>query len=176
MDLEKFKYRVGKVVRPDAYTPEYREKSIATIEQLPLQLAQVCKTLTHRQLLGKYRPEGWNIQQVVHHLADSHMNAYTRFKLALTEENPSIKPYDENSWAVMADGNSPEIKSSLLILEGLHERWVVLMKSMEEEMWTRSFYHPETKRDTSLNLALSIYEWHCRHHLQHVINAINTPF
>lgn len=176
MDIEKLKYPVGKVVRPESYTNEYRAKAMKVISDFPLELEKAVVNLTVKQLLGRYRPDGWSIQQVVHHCADSHMNAFTRFKLTLTEDHPTIKPYEEKLWAVSADADNPDLTDSLNIIKGVHSRWLKLMQSMKDEQWDLSFYHPETQRDTSLNLALTIYEWHCRHHLQHILNAIENPY
>lgn len=176
MEIDILKYPVGKVVKPEVYTDQYRADAIKIIEDLPSQLKKVLSNVDSPKLTARYRPEGWTIQQVVHHLADSHINSFVRFKLALTENNPTIKPYEEKSWAEMIDANDSNIEDSIQIISGIHARWVKLMRNMSSSDWDKSFQHPEGNRTISLNFALTIYEWHCRHHLQHIVNAINNGF
>ncbi|MGH1434089.1 MAG: YfiT family bacillithiol transferase [Lewinella sp.] len=140
------------------------------IADFPNQLRTATSGLSSQELAYHYRPGGWTIRQVVHHCADSHMNAFIRFKLALTEDKPSIKPYNEAAWAEMADYHLP-IEISLAILEGIHTRWVALLNGMKEDQYQCSFFHPEHGAPFSLLLGLDNYQWHCRHHLAHVKQA-----
>ena len=123
--------------------------------------------MSEQQLLTPYRDGGWTIAQVVHHLADSHLNSYIRFKLALTEDNPTIKPYDEAAWAMLADSRMP-IDSSLQLLESVHARWVTLLRSMKEADFARTYVHPEHGKTFTLWGVLGMYAWHGRHHTAHV--------
>jgi uncharacterized damage-inducible protein DinB len=149
------------------HTPESRAKHIAAIEALHRQLREAVSGLTDAQLDTRYRPEGWTLRQVVHHLADSHQNCYTRFKLALTEDHPTIKPYDEAAWAELPDGKSGPIEPSLALLDALHVRWAATLRNMKETDFARTFYHPDNG-DTSLDTALAMYDWHSAHHLAHI--------
>lgn len=141
----------------------------------PVQLRAETSGLKPQALAYRYRPDGWTIQQVIHHCADSHLNAFVRFKLALTEDRPTIKPYNEAAWAEMADYQLP-VESSLAILEGLHTRWVALLDGMSEAQYQCSFFHPEHGIPFSLLLGLDNYQWHCRHHLAHVKQAKDFKF
>jgi hypothetical protein len=123
--------------------------------------------LTESQLDTPYRPGGWTVRQVVHHVADSHMNAYMRLKLALTEESPIIKPYDENSWSTLADMRLP-IGISLSLLDALHARWTAVYAGMQAEQFARTFYHPEMRETQTLDRQLVVYSWHSRHHVAHI--------
>ena len=166
-DLEKLKYPVGKFNKPENISPEMLKDYISVIESFPQGIRQEVESLTEQQLSNTYRPEGWTIRQLVHHCADSHQNAFTRFKLALTENQPTIKPYMEALWAELADSELP-VEPSLKILEGLHLRWTVLLKSMSPEDFQKSFMHPEHNRLFLLEESLALYAWHCRHHLEHI--------
>jgi hypothetical protein len=146
---------------------EKRPGMIETIALLPKRLAVAVAGLSAAQLETLYRPGGWTVRQVVHHLPDSHMNAYVRFKLALTEDAPTIKPYDEARWAELPDGKMPPTEISLMLLEGLHKRWVLLMDSMTAQDWARKLTHPE-RGQVTLDENLCLYEWHCRHHVAHI--------
>lgn len=131
--------------------------------------------MSETELEKQYRPGGWTIRQVVNHCADSHMNSLIRFKLALTEEIPMIKPYFENLWAELSDSRQISIDSSLKILEGLHVRWVNLLRSLKENDLDKEFFHPESKEKISLKHNIGIYAWHCEHHLADIKNAkVNT--
>jgi hypothetical protein len=169
MDIEKFKYPIGKVVKPQEYTFDILQNYIDVIKTLPQKLKTEVENLSEEQLDTQYRPEGWTIRQVVNHIADSHMNSLVRFKLALTEDTPTIKPYFEDRWAELTDSKNLQINSALKMIEGIHERWVVLLNSFKDEDWKRKFYHPESKREVSLEENLGIYAWHCNHHLAHII-------
>lgn len=144
-----------------------RAESIAIIADLPARMRAAVQGLSDAQLDTRYRPDGWTVRQVVHHVPDSHMNAYTRFKLALTEDTPRIKPYEEGKWAELPDGRSGPLAPSLAILDGLHARWTLLLRSMRPEDFDRELDHPEHGK-ISLNRMLPLYAWHCRHHLAHI--------
>jgi hypothetical protein len=152
----------GPFAPEDGYGPSRRAELIAVIENAPAALRRAVAGLSEEQLDERYR--NWTLRQIVHHLADSHVNSYIRFKLALTEERPTIKPYDEGRWAALEDSRHGDVKAPLALLEGLHARWAQLMRSMTEEQFARSFFHPETGQDVTLSAALCQYAWHCRHH------------
>jgi hypothetical protein len=143
-------------------------KLIQTIADAPKVLRDAVKGMSDEQLDTPYREGGWTVRQVVHHLGDSHMNAFCRLKLALTEDRPTIKPYDEAAWAELPDAKLP-VEVSLRLLESLHERWVPIWKSVPtSDMKKKGFVHPEHKRFISLDQVLSMYAWHCRHHTAHI--------
>ncbi len=145
------------------------------IADFPTQLRAETSDLKPQELAYRYRPDGWTIQQVIHHCADSHMNAFVRFKLALTEDQPTIKPYREAAWAELADYQLL-IEHSLAILKSLHIRWVALLDGMSEEQYLRSYFHPDHGTPFSLLLGMDNYQWHCRHHLAHVKQAKSLKF
>lgn len=160
------RYPEGKFSNPDSVTAQQRKQFIEEIAQTPAKLRAAVNGLNDTQLDTPYRDGGWTPRQVVHHVADSHMNAYIRFKLALTEDNPTIKPYAEDRWAELADSSLP-LEPSLGIIDQVHHRWVTLMRAMQERDWARTFNHPEhgTRR---LDQVLALYDWHGRHHVAHV--------
>jgi len=167
--MEELKYPIGQFKAPENFSGEILENYISIIESFPKKLKLEVENLTKVQLDVPYRPEGWSVIQVVNHCADSHMNALIRVKLALTEETPIIKPYRQELWGELADGAMP-IHFSLNILEGVHARWVVLLRSLSDEQWKRGFIHPEKGKELSLKEAAGSYSWHCEHHLAHVVN------
>jgi hypothetical protein len=166
MDL---RYPVGRYQAPEAITADQRSAWIRQIESLPSGLKQAVSGLTDAQLDTPYRPGGWTVRQVVHHLPDSHLNSYTRFRLALTEDSPVIKPYNEAAWAELPDAKSAPIAPSLALLEGLHGRWARLLHSLGDADYARTFRHPELG-EIRLDWTLGLYDWHCRHHLNHITN------
>jgi hypothetical protein len=163
-------YPVGKFRRPASYPPADRARWIQTIAAAPLRMREAATALTERQLDTPYREDGWTARQVIHHVPESHMNAYIRFKLALTETDPVIKPYDEAAWARLNDVGVAPVEASLALLEALHRRWVVLMHGMSEADWKRGYIHPEAKDRGVIPLeeVLALYAWHSDHHLGHV--------
>ena len=163
------RYPIGKFQAPGAIDSLQRESWISAIDQLPGRLRAALVDLSPAQLETAYRPGGWTVRQVVHHLADSHMNAYIRFRLASTEDAPVIKPYNEAAWAELEDAKTAPIELSLALLEVLHKRWIILLKSIKSEDFERSYMHPELGK-TSLNQALALYSWHGQHHLAHVLS------
>lgn len=169
--IEKLKYPIGKFQKPESITKSHVEKWIKVIAEFPDELNREVKDLTAQELEKQYRPDGWTIKQVVHHCADSHMNSFIRFKLALTEKVPTIKPYVENLWAELPDSKNYPVKDSLKILEGLHARWSNLLKNLSDDDLEKEFIHPETNEKISLISNVGFYAWHCKHHLAHIINA-----
>jgi hypothetical protein len=168
VSLESLKYPVGKFVRPKEFSQSEVRNAVDVIGRFPALLHAEVSSLTDEELRWTYRPEGWNIRQVVHHVADSHMNAFVRFKLSLTEETPTIKPYKENLWAELPDVLTVPIDASVQLIAGLHQRWAVLMGIMSEQDWCKGYQHPEQNRIVPLFDAAAIYGWHCGHHLAHI--------
>lgn len=173
MNLDKLKYPIGKFVAPEKISDQRLKEAIADIGALPEKLQDAVELLGTDGLEIAYRPGGWNGRQVIHHIADSHLNALVRFKLALTEENPTIKPYREDLWSALADYAAP-VDHSLQLIASIHSRWHLLMTSMSEEQWARTFYHPENKLSITLNRNALLYQWHGNHHLGH-LNLISSP-
>jgi hypothetical protein len=162
------RYPIGQFVVQESYSSADREGFIRTLEQLPAQFRTALGGLNAERLDTPYRDGGWTLRQVAHHVPDSHLNGYTRFKLALTEDAPTIKPYDEEAWANLPDSSLP-IQVSLQLLEGLHARWVALLRNVPDAAWSRTFNHP-VNGFLRLDTALALYDWHSRHHLGHVVN------
>jgi hypothetical protein len=161
------RYPIGKFTYEGPLTEDQKQKYLADIEQGPTNLRAAVKGLSNQQLDTPYRPEGWTVRQVTHHVPDSHLNAYIRFKLALTEEEPTIKPYAEDRWAQLADTQTTPVEVSLTLLDSLHTRWVKLLRSLQPEDWKRTFRHPELG-EVSLEKNLALYAWHGRHHVAHI--------
>jgi len=160
------RYPIGKFQRPAVITPDDRLRAISTLSELPEMLRNAVDGLDTAQLSTPYREGGWTVRQVVHHIADSHMNASVRLRLALTEDWPTIKPYDERAWATLRDYASP-VEWSLELVESLHARWVMLLQSLSEEQWQRGFLHPENG-PTELDGMTLHYAWHSMHHVAHI--------
>ena len=161
------RYPIGKYAPPQEATPALRQQAISAIAEAPAKLRAAVQGLAPQHLDIPYREGGWTIRQIVHHIPESHMNSYVRFKLALTEDQPTIKPYDEDSWARLGDVRNTAVEVSLSLLESLHQRWVVLLRSLCEEDWSRNFRHPELGL-MSLEKNLALYAWHGRHHVAHI--------
>ncbi|KIL35674.1 metal-dependent hydrolase [Cohnella kolymensis] len=161
-------YPIGRFSYDGEVSAQPREQWINDIVMLPEQLAAAIEGLSSEQLDTPYRPEGWTVRQVTHHLADSHMNSFIRFKLALTEDQPTIKPYFEERWALLDDTTKAPPDLSIVLLNGLHERWVYLLRSMSEQDFSRTFFHPESQKLIPLDSILALYSWHGRHHTAHI--------
>ena len=161
------RYPVGKFTTPAQITTEDIQAGIAAIAAFPAELRAETAGLTDSQLDTPYRPDGWTVRQVVHHVADSHMNSYIRFRLALTEDEPTIKPYDEAAWANLADARQEPVAVSLELIDAMHRRWTILLRSLTEPDWARTFRHPE-RGLMRLDVNLLLYSWHGRHHLAHI--------
>jgi hypothetical protein len=147
-------------------TPEQKKECLENIEQTPARMRAAVRGLSNAQLDTPYRDGGWTVRQVVHHVPDSHLNSYVRFKLALTEDEPTIKPYREDQWAELPDSQQP-IENSLVILESVHRRWMIVLRSIDEAGWKRTFRHPELGPVT-LEKNLALYSWHGQHHVAHI--------
>jgi DinB superfamily len=165
--MNNLQYPIGKFEIATGTTHEQRRALIDSIAGAPARLRAAIANLLDEQLDEPYRPGGWTVRQVVHHLPDSHLNAYTRFKLGLTEAEPTIKPYDENRWAQLEDGRHADPEISLVLLEALHRRWVTCLRSVQPEHFARTLNHPEIGM-LSLDALLQDYEWHGRHHIAHI--------
>jgi uncharacterized damage-inducible protein DinB len=168
MMADDLRFPIGPFTYRGGTTAEDRRQRIQQIERTPGELRVAVRGLTDEQLDTPYRPGGWTIRQVVHHVPDSHLNALTRFKLALTESNPTIRPYDEARWAELGDVSGTPIEVSLRLLEALHERWVVLLRSIEPLDFERTLFHPERNATMTLDELLALYAWHGPHHVAHI--------
>ena len=167
MDIEELKYPIGRYQVEENINKAAVKRFIKEIELLPEKLADTVKGLTIQQLQTRYRPEGWTVQQVVHHIADSHLNSYVRFKLALTEDKPIIKPYDEKLWAELPDSKLVDINVSLVLIDSLHKRWTTLLKQLSDKELNKQFLHPESGMK-NLRETICHYAWHGNHHLAHI--------
>lgn len=159
-------YPIGKFVAPESITSEHVLEAIATLSEMPGQLRNAVDGLDRAQWATPYREGGWTVRQLIHHIADSHMNAFIRVRLALTEDWPTIKPYDQAAWATLHDSAAPA-EWSLELIESLHARWVMLLQSLDDAQWQRGFNHPENGPMT-IEYATLVYAWHSRHHLSHI--------
>ena len=175
MSTRNLSYPVGEFNPISNPNSALHQQWMNTIAGFPALVSATITNLDDAALSWRYRPGGWTIRQVVHHCADSHMNAYTRFKLALTEDHPGIKPYAEGAWAELSDSTLP-LAPSLQVLEGLHLRWHHLLQNMSEADFDRTFFHPEHGTVFTLSTALDMYDWHCRHHLAHIQQAQELRF
>jgi uncharacterized damage-inducible protein DinB len=164
------RYPIGRYERRDVLTPDERAAMIEQIAAAPQKMRDAVAGLTPRQLETPYRDGGWTLRQVVHHVPDSHMNSYVRFKLALTEQTPTIRPYDEAGWAELADSVDTPPETSMALLESLHDRWVRLLRSMSADDFQRTLNHPENGLMT-LDAMLALYAWHGRHHVAHITST-----
>jgi hypothetical protein len=166
-DDEHLRYPIGRDRAPAALSDAERTAFIHDIAGAPAALREAVAGLDEAQLDTPYRPGGWTVRQVVHHVPDSHMNAYIRLKLALTEDRPTVKPYDEARWAELADVRRARLETSLTLLETVHERWVLVWKSLGPDDWNRTLLHP-ARGTTTIDELLASYAWHGRHHVAHV--------
>ncbi|MBA4198538.1 MAG: metal-dependent hydrolase [Chitinophaga sp.] len=163
------RYPIGKY-EPQPYSEEQRDKWLLDIKLLPQAIEYAVQNLDEHQLNTPYRDGGWTVKQLVHHVADSHMNAYIRFKLGLTEDNPTIKPYEEKKWAALPDNDLVPINISITLLHALHQRWYATIKDLTEEDYKRNVVHPEHGRQMSLWFLLGMYAWHSKHHTAHIVS------
>ena len=166
---EDLRYPTGRHQRPESLTDDQRRAAISAIASAPANMRAAVRGLDDVQLDTPYRPDGWTVRQVVHHVPESHLNAYTRFKLALTEDTPTIKPYDEDAWAKLGDVRSTPIETSLVLLEALHDRWVRLLQTLAPADFDRRLNHPENGM-MNLHQLLALYAWHGAHHVAHIRN------
>jgi hypothetical protein len=170
--MNNLQYPIGKYIE-QPFSLEQLKDWLLDIQTLPMHIEHAVLNLDEYQLQTPYRPGGWTVHQVVHHVADSHMNAYIRFKLGLTEDNPTIKPYEEKLWAEMADTKNLPINISITILFAVHLRLLEVLKNVKEEEWSRTVFHPEHQKTMTLWYLLGMYAWHGRHHVAH-IRLVNT--
>ena len=166
-DLDSLRYPIGGFQPRPSLSADERESFITEIEHLPTDLRFVVSGLDDRQLDTPYRDGGWTLRQVIHHVADSHMQSYVRYKWAMTEDNPTIKPYDEAAWAELEEARTAPVEVSLKLLEALHARWVIFLRNLTEEDFSRTIHHPESG-EVSLETNLQMYAWHGKHHLAHI--------
>ena len=161
------RYPIGRFAAPTEITHEVRHEWITSIAVLPCQLQEITRDMSEEELGSRYREGGWTVRQIIHHLADSHLNSYCRYRLALTEDEPVIKPYSEAKWAELPDAANSPVDVSLHLLTALHTRWVTLLKSMDDAAYQRTFRHPELGTRT-LDETTGLYAWHGKHHLAHI--------
>ncbi|QYR22802.1 bacillithiol transferase BstA [Paenibacillus sp. sptzw28] len=171
--MDQVRFPIGLFTHEGDITQEQLRQWVAEIGSMPGRLREAVDGLTDEQLDTPYRQGGWTVRQVVHHLADSHLNSYTRFKLALTEEEPTIKPYYEDRWAELADGRTAPIELSLTLLDALHSRWLILLRSLQREQLSHSFIHPESGGSIRLDWNIGNYAWHGNHHIAHITRLID---
>lgn len=162
------RFPIGHFEHEGPISAEQRLNWISDIAHLPTVLAAALDGLNAEQLDTPYRPEGWTVRQVTHHIADSHLNSFTRFKLALTEAQPAIKPYAEERWALLADTIQAPVEQSLTLIAALHERWVYLLHTLSDDEYARTYFHPESLQVFRLDFVLGTYSWHGRHHVAHI--------
>ena len=165
--MDDLSYPIGKYI-PQPFSQEQKEEWLLDLKFLPDHLELAVQNMDEAQLQTPYREGGWQVQQLVHHIADSHMNAYIRFKLGMTENNPTIRPYEEKEWAKLDDVFALPINISLTLLHALHQRWVTAIKNLSDDQWERTVFHPEHKKEISLWHLLGMYAWHGRHHVRHI--------
>ena len=169
--MEHLQYPIGRFEAPNSF--KKINQWIKDIEDFPSEISRITKNLNHQELSKTYRPKGWNIAQVTHHCADSHMNSFMRTKLALTEKHPAIRPYFEDRWAELVDGKNLDVADSLLLIQSLHNKWTRLLKSLSNEDLKTTFFHPEHGTVFTIGENIAFYSWHCKHHLAHINLALN---
>ena len=167
-------YPIGKFEYGKSYTDADNQRHIQELELFPKQLITIASELTPDLLLESYRPGGWNARQIIHHIADSHINAYIRIKLVLTENTPVIKPYDQDAWALLDDSQKLPIEISLRLIESIHARMVYILKSADKAAFQRKYIHPEYNREFKLDEVLALYVWHGKHHAGHLTVILNS--
>jgi hypothetical protein len=175
MDIKALQYPVGEYVPQPGAGRQTIDEWISIIEAYPSKLNALVNSLSEEQLEQRYRPGGWTIRQVIHHTADSHLNSFIRFKWALTEDRPTIKPYDQSLWAECPDTKSAPVELSLELLSGLHKRWVFLLRGLSDAQLKLKFIHPEHTGELDLQWMIGMYAWHCRHHYAHIEQALKRP-
>ncbi|WP_078412868.1 YfiT family bacillithiol transferase [Priestia abyssalis] len=165
------RYPIGSFQMPKEKNNRQFQSFIADINELPEKLREAVQGLTEEQIDSSYREGGWTIRQVVHHLADAHMNAFIRTKLALTEDTPTINPFEENEWAVTEEAKEAPVELSLSLLDGLQKRWAFLLERLEEQDVNKTVYHPGLEKELDVYTLAALYAWHGKHHTAHIVNA-----
>lgn len=168
MDSEHLRYPIGRWKKPSAFDKNKIAGQVNIIAAFPAKLKEKTNSFSAQDLEKTYRPGGWTATQVINHCADSHMNAFVRFKLALTEDHPTIKPYAEAKWAELPDAKTFPAAVSIQLLEALHARWTALLQSLDDAQWNAGFIHPEHGGELKLYETVSLYAWHCEHHFAHL--------
>ena len=166
--MENLRYPIGKFQMPENFTKENIDTWIQEIDNAPEQYGDMIFGWTDGQLDTPYRPEGWTVRQLIHHVADSHMNSYIRFKWTLTENEPTIKAYDEKLWAELPEAKTAPVELSLGLIYSLHARWVMMLRNLSEDDLKKKFIHPESGKAIALNTMVALYAWHGKHHLAHI--------
>lgn len=166
--MENLRYPIGRFQMPENFSKEKINHWIQEIQDAPAQYRDLVNGWTDEQLDTPYRPEGWTIRQLIHHVADSHMNSYIRFKWTLTEYEPTIKAYDEKLWAELPEAKTATVVVSLGLIESLHARWCLMLKNLSEADWKKIFIHPESGKSISLETMVALYAWHSKHHIAHI--------
>ena len=174
MDIQRLKFPIGEYISNKHPSEADIKQWIEHIELFPLRLEDLIKDIALEKLSWRYRPNGWMVKQVIHHCADSHMNSMIRFKLTLTEQVPTIRPYFEDRWAELNDSLTDEVDESLSLLKGLHKKWTRLLKGLSKEQLEMQFLHPENGNTFSLAENIGVYSWHCNHHLAHIEHGISS--
>lgn len=174
MNIENLKYPIGKFQKKDTYTTDDIQANLLSIKMFPNQLLECILNMDVSKLDNTYRPEGWTARQVIHHIADSHLNAYNRIRRAITEDTPEVHGYLEQKWAELSDAKSMKIQPSLMIIQGIHSRWADLLKTVSEDILERKYYHLGYDETFSIKEALALYAWHGQHHLGHVKIVMNS--
>ncbi|MDH5400796.1 MAG: putative metal-dependent hydrolase [Cyclobacteriaceae bacterium] len=167
-NTENLQFPIGKYTPPKVITTDFIQYAIAQIEQLPAKIKRVVDQMSEDQFDNTYRPGAWTARQVLYHIGDSHLHSYVRFKWALTEDSPTIKAYDQDGWGGLFDSTGSSVNSSMKFIEVLHERWVSLLKGIDEPGWEKTFYHPQMERHIALKWNAGLYAWHGNHHLAHL--------
>ena len=167
-DLEKLKYPIGTYQPPQVISENDLKSWINELAVLPQEIVEITKNLSEQQLETSYRPDGWTVRQIVHHLADSHINAYTRAHLTLTETKPEVRPYDEVKWAELSVAKTGDIQLSIAILKAIHQRLVALLQALNFDNFQRTYYHPAVQKEFTLGYLVGNYAWHGKHHLAHI--------
>lgn len=174
--MEHLKYPIGRWQRPESYSDHQIHEWIQVIRKLPGEIQKLLEGKSEEVFMSRYRPEGWTLRQLIHHIADSHINAYIRHKLTYTENQPRICPYLENSWADLRDVQLVPVQVSVQLLDCIHQRWVVFLEGVNGREWELEYLHPQHQRIFTLQESLSMYAWHSQHHLAHIKNALTQPY
>lgn len=172
-ELQKLRYPIGEYAPNLNPSQEEISEYIGNIESFPERISNAVKNLSNSQLDTPYREDGWTVKQVVHHVVDSHINGYCRFKFALTEDTPSILPYNEADWAELPEAKNAPVELSLNLLAALHKRFVLMLRAISHEQLSRKMYHPESKTKPAIGELIGLYSWHCDHHLAHITGLKN---